>query len=94
MGEGGFFVGDDVAFGVGPLIGVQGDQTGAGEGVEEGVEDFAVGGWGVAQGTGGELGVEFAGGAGLAVEGVEDGPELAIFFSGGWTEGLDRKSVV
>ena len=90
MGEGGFLVGDDVAFGIGEGVGGEGDEAGAGEGVEEGVEDFAiVAGGGVAQGAGGEFGVEFAGGAGLAVvESAEDGAELAVFFGVGWAEGL------
>ena len=80
VGEGGFFEGDDVAFGVGPLISVESDETGASERVEKGVKDFAVGGWRAAECAGGELGVEFAGGAGLSVECTEDGAELAFLF--------------
>ena len=67
MSERSFFVTDYVAFRVGPLISVESDETGASERVEKGVKDFAVGGWRAAECAGGELGVEFAGGACLAI---------------------------
>ena len=54
VGECGFFVGAWIALGVGPLLGDEGDEGGAGERVEEGVEGFAVFGCGgVAEGSGG-----------------------------------------
>ena len=68
MGQGGFLIVDDRTFGVGEGVVDEGDKGGAGKGVEQEVKDFAVGGGSVAQGTGGELGVEFASSPGLSVE--------------------------
>ncbi len=88
VGEGGFFEGDEVAFGVGPLFGGEGDEAGAGEGVEEGVEDFAVGGWVLrrapVESSVWSLPVARDG----AIESAKDGAELAVFFGGGGAEGL------
>jgi hypothetical protein len=60
VGEGGFLVGKDLAFGVGEGFGGEGDEAGAGEGVEQDVELFAIG-------DEREVGVELAGGAGGCV---------------------------
>ncbi len=82
VGEGGLLVGDDVAFRVGEGVGVEGDEAGAGECVEVGFELAAVD-------SEGEVGVELSGGAGgAAVEGAEDGVELAGLLLVGSAEGL------
>ena len=80
VGEGDFLVGDECR----PSelregLGGEGDETGAGERVEENVEELAVlGGSGAAQGALGERGEELAGRAGGRVgEGGEDGAEVA-----------------
>jgi hypothetical protein len=88
VGEGGFFEGDEVAGGVGPLFGGDGDEAGAGEDSEEELERAAAEVGGVGEGSGEEFGVELAGGAGLAFEGAEDGHEAAEVVGIGFADGL------
>ena len=77
VGERGALEVDERAFGVGEAVGGERDEAGAGEGVEIGVELLAVD-------AEGEVGVELAGGlCGSAVEGAEDGAELAVFLRSG-----------
>ena len=73
MGERGSLEGDDVAFGVGEGVGGEGDEAGAGEGVEESVELFAVD----AEGESSVWSLPVARGR-VAVEGAEDGAEMAV----------------
>lgn len=49
MGKRGLFEGDEIAFGVGPLILIERDQPCPVKGVEECVEYFAVGGGSVSK---------------------------------------------
>ena len=89
MGEGDFFVGDDVAFGVGEGLGGDGDEAGARESVQQHVECAAVaGGGGSAQGACGEFGVELAGGGGAVAQCGEDGAEMARLLGRGRGEVL------
>jgi len=83
VGQRGLFEGDEVSFGVGPLLAGERDETRTNEGIEESVEDFSVGGFGVAERAARKFSVEFSCGAGLTFECFEYGSELAGFF-GRW----------
>ena len=69
MGDGDLAVGDVAAFGGAEGVGGEGEQAGAGEGVEQSVELLAVFGEG-------EVGVELAGGGAARGDCGEDGAEV------------------
>ena len=89
VGQGDLLERDHLAGRVGPLFGAHRDKCGARERIEQRVEGATVlGGWGGAQGAGGEFGVQLAGGAGLAVQRAEDGGELAEVLGVGLAKAL------